>query len=274
MIITTLVENTTLSKEYKNKHGLCLHIKTKNHSILFDLGPDDTFVRNANKLKIDISDVDIVVISHGHKDHGGGLSAFLNNNKKAIIYIHKNAFDSYYTSILGLFKYYIGLDNKMKNNNRIVLTDDNFIIDDNIHLFSNIKGNELMPCSNKSLLRKERNKYVQDDFNHEQNLILKEDDKNILIAGCCHNGITNIMAKAEKTIGKSLDIILGGFHLFDPVSKKSEDTTVVEKISENLYTKNTKFYTYHCTGIKPFEIVQRKLGNKITYLSTGQVIEI
>lgn len=274
MIITTLVANTTLSKEYKNKHGLSFHIKTKNHNILFDIGPDDTFIRNADKLNIDISDVDIVVISHGHKDHGGGLSTFLNHNKKSKIYIHKNAFDPYYSLVLGIVKYYVGLDTKIKNNNRIILTDDNFIIDDNAYLFSNIEGKELMPYSNNSLLRKERNKYVQDDFNHEQNLILKEDDKHILITGCSHNGIINIMGKAEKIIGKSLDSTIGGFHLFNPVSKKSKDTTFIEKISENLYTKNTNLYTCHCTGVKTFKILQRKLGNQIMYLSTGQVIEV
>lgn len=274
MIITTLVENTTLSKEYTNKHGLSFHIKTKNHSILFDLGPDDSFIKNADKLNIDISEVDIVVISHGHSDHGGGLSAFLNHNKKAKIYIHKNAFGPYYAEILAIGKHYIGLDIKIQNDNRIVLTDDNFNIDDNIYLFSNIEGKELMPSSNKALLRREENKYVQDDFNHEQNLILKEDDKNILIAGCAHNGIINIIAKAEKIIGGSLDSTIGGFHLFDPISKKSDDTAIIEKISEILFAKNTAFYTCHCTGVEPFEILQRKLGNKITYLSTGQVIEI
>ncbi|WP_333781238.1 hypothetical protein [Oceanirhabdus sp. W0125-5] len=47
LIVTTLVENTTLSKEIKNTHGLCLHIETLNHKILFDLGPDDLFIRKS-----------------------------------------------------------------------------------------------------------------------------------------------------------------------------------------------------------------------------------
>lgn len=89
MIVTTLVENSSLSKEYKKKHGLCLNIKTKNHNILFDLGPDDTFIENAKKLNIEIKDIDIVIISHGHKDHGGGLETFLKYNSKAKIYINK-----------------------------------------------------------------------------------------------------------------------------------------------------------------------------------------
>lgn len=182
MIITTLVENTTISKEYKKKHGLCLHIKTREHSILFDVGPDDTFIKNTRKLNIDISDVDIVIISHGHNDHGGGLE-----------------------------------------------------------LFSNVKGYNLIPNSNKLLLKKEENRYIQDNFKHEQNLILKENNKYILIAGCLHCGITNIIETAEKIIGKNLDITIAGFHLFNPVSMKSESYEFIELMSEKLSNKNMDF---------------------------------
>lgn len=274
LIITTLVENTTISKEYKKKHGLCLHIKTREHSILFDVGPDDTFIKNARELNIDISDVDIVIISHGHKDHGGGLKLFLNENDKAKIYINKNAFDSYYTSIIKYAKYYVGLDARIKNNDRIVLIDGNYELDDSTYLFSNVEGDNLVPNSNKSLLKKEENKYVQDNFKHEQNLILKENNKYTLIAGCSHCGITNIIDTAEKIIGNNLDITIAGFHLFNPVSMKSESYEFIELMSEKLSTKNMDFYTYHCTGIKPFNILKQRLKNQIKYLSTGKVIEI
>lgn len=79
MKITALVENTTKS-ELKAKHGLSLYIETKLHRILFDLGSDETLFENASKRNIDLSKVDIVIISHGHVDHGGALHKFLNIN--------------------------------------------------------------------------------------------------------------------------------------------------------------------------------------------------
>ena len=82
MRITTLVENTKISDEYENKHGLSFHIETEKHNILFDLGPKNTFLTNAKKLNINLEEVDIVVISHGHNDHGGGLEEFLKINNK------------------------------------------------------------------------------------------------------------------------------------------------------------------------------------------------
>ena len=213
MIVTTLLENTTISTDYKPKHGLCIHIKTLNHNILFDLGPDDLFIKNATKLGINISDVDTVIISHGHKDHGGGLDSFLLHNNKAKIYINKNAFNLHYANILGPIKSYIGLDINLQYNNRIILVDNNLKIDNELFLFSNIKTKNLLPTSNKMLLMKLDNKFIQDDFSHEQNLIINENTKNTLIAGCAHNGIVNIVEEAENIISSNLNTVISGFHL-------------------------------------------------------------
>jgi len=95
----TLVENTAISSEYGCKHGLCIYIETPNHKILFDLGPNKLFVENALKMNVDISDIDTVIISHGHKDHGGALKYFLEQNKKAKIYIRKEAFEPHYIKV-------------------------------------------------------------------------------------------------------------------------------------------------------------------------------
>lgn len=274
MIVTTLVENTTLSREYKIKHGLSLHIKTDNHNILFDLGPDDTFIQNARKLNIDISDVDIVIISHGHNDHGGGLEAFLKENIKAKIYINKDAFEPHYNFLMKYIKNYIGLDNNFKENNRIVLIDGDYIIDNNLRLFSNIKGKILLPFSNKCLLKKVGESYLEDDFKHEQNLIIKEGRKNILISGCSHCGIVNIIDAIEELMGEKINIFIGGFHLYNPVSKKSESIEFINNLGENLKIKNIDYYTCHCTGLKPFNDLRNILGMRINYLSTGKIIEI
>lgn len=98
--IVTLVENTTSSSEYRSKHGLCLYIETDRHKILFDLGQDKLFLENAKKMDIDISEIDTVIISHGHKDHGGALKRFMDLNSNAKIYIRKEAFEPHYIKVL------------------------------------------------------------------------------------------------------------------------------------------------------------------------------
>lgn len=274
MVITTLVENTSLLKEFKCKHGLSLHIKTNKHNILFDLGSNGLFIENAIKLNIDISDVDILVISHGHKDHGGALKLFLQHNSKAKIYINKDAFNKYYTSVLGALKFYVGLDDRLQFNERIIFTEDIFQIDEDICLFSNVPKKYETSNLNDSLFIKIDGKYYKDDFTHEQSLLIRENDKYILIAGCAHKGIVNIIDKAEEIMDSNLSTVIGGFHLFNPVNKKSESLEFISNIAKNLNNKNTIFYTCHCTGNKAFNILKENLKDKIMYLSTGQVIEL
>jgi len=96
MIIKTLVENTALSKNFGSEHGLSLYIEANSRKILFDVGASELFLENAKKLNVDICEVDYLIISHGHYDHGGGLRAFLRENTKAEIFLHRLAFEKYY----------------------------------------------------------------------------------------------------------------------------------------------------------------------------------
>ncbi|WP_333781239.1 hypothetical protein [Oceanirhabdus sp. W0125-5] len=106
------------------------------------------------------------------------------------------------------------------------------------------------------------NKYIKDDFDHEQNLILKENNKHTLIAGCAHNGITNIVSTAEQIISSNLNTVISGFHLNNPFTKKCGNLEFINHIANNFLSKKTTFYTCHCTGMKPFKILQEKLGNQ------------
>ena len=274
MKMTVLVENSTISKEYINKHGLSIHLETKNHNILFDLGPDDSFLQNAKKLNINIEDVDILIISHGHIDHGGGLESFLLYNSKAKIYINKHAFENHYSSSMGNPKKYIGLDSKLKYNPRIIFTEDSHVIDENLTLLSNIKGDILLPKSNNNLYSEDNSTLTLDTFTHEQHLIIKESNKNILIAGCSHRGIINIIDYTEKNLNLKLDIAIGGLHLYSPSRKESESVDFINKLGNILLSKKIKIFTGHCTGIEAFDTLTNILGTNIEAINTGMIFEL
>lgn len=70
MQITNLIDNVSYIPELKSEHGLSYYIETTKHKILFDTGQSSSFIDNAKVLNIDLSQVDIVIISHGHYDHG------------------------------------------------------------------------------------------------------------------------------------------------------------------------------------------------------------
>ena len=100
--IVVLLENAKESSSLKCKHGLSLYAKTETHKILFDMGSNDLFLKNAETLGVDIAAVDIAVISHGHVDHCGGLKCFLEKNKKAKIYLRPQAAEKHEVKVLGI----------------------------------------------------------------------------------------------------------------------------------------------------------------------------
>ena len=273
MKVKVLVENTAVSSKYKSKHGLCLYIQTAKHRILFDLGPNGLFLENARKMDVNIAEIDTVVISHGHVDHAGALSLFLQNNHSAKIYIRESAFEKHYTKVLGL-PFSVGLDSSLKDNNQVIFTNGTEVIDDELTLFSEVQSKELTSNSNRVLLAEIDGKKQIDNFKHEQNLLITEGDKTVLFAGCAHAGIVNIKAHAEQLAnGKPLTVI-GGFHLYNPVSKKHESKALIDKIAERLDDGKTIYYTCHCTGQWAYRIMKEKLKDNLEHLSTGKEIEI
>ena len=271
--IVALIENTRISKEYYAKHGLCLYIETGKHKILFDLGSDNKFAKNAEKMGIDIQAVDTVVISHGHKDHGGALKTFLKLNDRAKIYIRKTAFAPHFIKLLHI-PFSVSLDKGLVESDRFVFTGDRHVIDQELTLFSNVKASDYYSKANDVLLARKDGRFVRDDFCHEQNLIITAPGRKILISGCSHTGIVNIQREARTVAAEEMAYVIGGFHLFNPTTGKQEAYKLIDEIASALKEKKSTYYTCHCTGVKTYERMKQTLGDRLQYLSTGMELNL
>lgn len=257
MKVTALVENTKNKEGLKAEHGLSLYIETEKYRILFDMGQTELFAKNAELLGIDLSTVDIAILSHGHYDHGGGLKRFLEINKKAPVYLSQYAFGEHFH---GEMKY-IGLDQSLKRQKRLFFTKDTYEITKEIILYT-APIPKKYPLPSSDLMEKKGDKFEEDDFRHEQYLLIKEKKKQILFSGCSHNGILDI---AEYFCP---DYLIGGFHF-----SKFPPDQMLEEYCKHLNRYPIKYFTCHCTGVEQYHFMREKMKN-LFYLSGGDTLEI
>lgn len=274
MKITALIENVPGKKTQFSEHGLSLYIETDKRKILFDFGASVNYIENAKQLGIDLNKVELAFLSHGHYDHGGGLEAFLEINKKAKIYVSKYAFGNYYARRAEEDYEYIGLDQKLHSETRIVYLSESSLIEEGLDALLNVPGDSHKPASNKNLLEKQGNNYVEDRFRHEQNLVLFENEKKVLITGCAHNGIENIIESFHHHYHSYPDVIVGGFHLYKYCLSPGEESPDVKEIGKYFLKTKSQYYTCHCTGVESFSCLKEIMGNQIEYIETGRTIEV
>ena len=247
--IVTLIEDTKISepKDIVAAHGMSLYIERNGQRILFDTGPSSQFIRNSEKLGIDLKKVDMAIISHAHMDHIGGLASFLWINKKANIYLSRNALKN---------RDFRALCSKMDGEafNRISFVDNSTEIAQDVFILTKIEG-----------------RYpIRDRVDHEIVLVIKNNNKLIIFSGCSHGEILNIIGTVTRTFPNIyVRAVIGGFHLTG-TAKYS-----VEQIGkEVLKYPIMKIYTCHCTGVENYGILKTILGVKIEYISTGSKIHL
>ena len=258
MKITVLCENTSINENIGCEHGLSLYIETENKKILFDMGETDIFSENAKKLGIDLSQVDLAVLSHAHCDHTGGLSKFLEINKKAPVYVNRNALGEQY----GHGGVYIGIKPEIKCSERLIYTDDVFEIEKGLTLYSCNEKQRKFEFGSFGLCELAEGKIIPDRFLHEHYLLIEEKGKKYLISGCSHKGILNI------AFWFSVDCIIGGFHFMHV-----EPGDTLKEYADMIGGYAAEFYTCHCTGKEQFDFM-KKYADNIHYISAGERFRI
>ena len=267
MRIQVLTDNQKITNELESEHGLCIYLETQICKFLLDTGATDLFLTNASKMEIDLQDVDYVFISHGHADHTGGLSKFLEiNNKAKVITSEKSFSQKFYSIRKG--KRNISIENDFSQYfERFIFVDDYLEICANIRIF-NCKNTEFpMPKANSTLMVGDDIEFKVDDFSHE--LVFTYGQEQLLVySGCSHKGVINVLNDIKAKTQKQINLLIGGFHLLDDNYETEEEITDIAKyITENY--PDTYLLTGHCTGSKAYSILKKTLTNRLNYFYTG-----
>ena len=254
MKLTVLTENVA-NGIFAAEHGLSYYIEYDNINILFDTGYSDIFLKNADKLNIDIDKTNIIVLSHGHWDHGNVLQYL--KNKKLIC--HPDCFMKRYrksgNSNIGLYLSYKELKEKFE----ILETRKPYKITENIIFLGEIPRITSFEAKTTTFIDENGN----DDFIPDDSAIaIIKNEELIIIAGCSHSGICNIIEYAKTITGLSkVNAVIGGFHL-------KENDYQTKKTIKYLKTQKIKqLFPSHCTDFpalvafyNEFEIKQVKTG--------------
>lgn len=273
MKITSIIDNISKNKSINSEHGLSLLIEFNNKKILFDTGSSNLLLDNAKKLDIDLSDIDILIISHGHYDHMGGMRAFFSVNKKAKVYIKKQNNQKYYIKKQFYYKYVSGdlsLFDDFKD--RFVYINENTDISENISLITNINTIDNCDYIKNSMYKLNNRILYKDSLDHELLLVINENNNLTVITGCSHSGIINMVNEVSLCFpGKKINNLIGGFHLKGLNS--SNDKIIINHLTTELKKYNIeKIYTCHCTSYKYYLKLKEILKDQIDYLGISDKI--
>jgi 7,8-dihydropterin-6-yl-methyl-4-(beta-D-ribofuranosyl)aminobenzene 5'-phosphate synthase len=267
MKLSVLVDNNTLiNRNYFGEPGLSFYIEEGNHKILFDAGYSDIFLRNAYRMGIDLKAIDYIVLSHGHYDHTWGLSSLLGvanyfgpSKSEITLLAHPAAFAAkeYDGEQIGmaispevLKKAFHVKTSKVPYwiSDRLVFLGEI----ERVHRFENKR-----PIG-KTVSEANSGEMVDDYLMDDTALAYKTDKGIVIITGCSHAGICNIIDAAMKICGDDRIVdIIGGFHLLNPSEEKMQNTLeFINKI------KPTQLHACHCTDLRS-KIALSKVANLI-----------
>lgn len=253
---TVLADNRTSNPRLETEHGLSILLETSCHRVLLDTGASDLFIRNADRLGIDLGEVDYVFISHGHSDHAGGLRHFLGLNTKARIIVSPEALKGEYFS-KRRFLHSITTTWPALPKERMLLISQTCEIDEGLHIIARIPQSHPLPKGNDMLfVRNAAGEYLRDNFRHELALYAE----GLLFTGCAHSGLENILAACPWPV----ETVIGGFHLLDGQESEEELIALGKRLKEKY--PQTQFYTSHCTGDIAFQRLKSVMGPQLNTL--------
>ena len=268
MKLTILVDNNTyIDQYYLGEPGVSYFIEDCGIRILFDTGYSDVYVRNAKKMGIDLSELDAVVLSHGHNDHTGGLAWFPKMKRKPKLIGHPQVLER---KRVGELTVCSPLAKEVLSDMfEVCLSSEPVRISEHILYLGQIQRRNTFENTCPIGERFSDGEWKPDFLLDDSALVyIDMKEKNIsIITGCSHAGICNIIEQA-KTVTRISTVkrVIGGFHLLDGKS--------LQTIRTAEYLKNEKIpylYPCHCTCFKSKAEIHR--NTPVEEVGVGAIYE-
>ena len=260
-----MVKITVLSDNYSNaqcpefltEHGYSLYIEFQGLKILVDTGASDNFLKNAELLGLNISEIDFAVLSHGHRDHTGGLKHLISQTH-CPIYLSENIVGKKFHSCRGgNERRFIGTEAELLNNQQMNFVKESLWLMPNIALVCNKDFGFPQPYGNKYLTFECGGMEYKEDFSHELHLCIVTGEGLEIISPCSHGGFGNIVSACREFTGvENVLRYTGGLHIVESEQLAAEvaDFLAVKSALAPTAVINTS----HCTCPEAMRLIAEK----------------
>ncbi len=277
MRITIISENTVGRRIGLGEHGFSAFIETAGANYLFDTGSGHSVVKNSLELHKDLRSIKKIFLSHGHFDHTGGLPEVLKLKGRVDVHAHPGIF---------LDRIHLARENKTETTQFVgipykrryleslganfIFNKDFVEVEKGVFLTGEVPRNSPFEKPDPMLFAEIDGKMALDVFADDQSLILNTRKGLVLVLGCAHSGMINIVNHViQKTGKKKFYAILGGTHLdFLTPEQMKASVKALEKVEVE------KIGVCHCTGMRAAFRLQQKFGDRFFYGHVGSSLEL
>jgi 7,8-dihydropterin-6-yl-methyl-4-(beta-D-ribofuranosyl)aminobenzene 5'-phosphate synthase len=277
--LTILVDNTTLTDQfYIAEPGFSLFLEAEGARILFDCGYSGVFLSNAARMQIDLWDLNYIVLSHGHLDHAGGLHEYLRMRDSALrgkipyriptlvahpwcFYSRTNESGQNFTSSLNEERVASSLPLKLSER-PIFLTKHLVFLGEvpRIHAFEEVSTGRRIRLPDGTV--------IEDRLRDDTALAYCTDTGLVILTGCAHSGICNIISHAQEITGEDrIRDIVGGLHLIRPSVERMEKTVAFLRKTgiERMHPCHCTSFAARCTLAQHYTVEETGVGLRLTY---------
>ncbi len=270
--LTILVENTVPGKSdgLIAEHGFSLLLERPDWRILFDTGAGAALLHNATRLGKDLKTVDAIALSHGHKDHTGGLAAALGAiGKRLPVYGHPGIFADRFGKRANGQMQYAGLPFKREAlegmGAAFDLSPEFREITPGVHLTGEIPRRNAYETGDSHLFVPRGDTMERDPFQDDLSMVVDGADGLTLVLGCCHAGLVNTLDLVRDRLpGKPIHTVIGGTHLgFAPPEQLRETIATLRE------RQVRRLGLSHCTGLQAGARLAAEFGDTAAFCNVG-----
>ena len=269
--ITALMDNQlTGRKDLKCEHGLSLLVSGDGFQILFDCGSSEKMLYNAKKLGIDLGKLDAVALSHAHYDHAGGFRFLAERHPVRRLYTGPGFFAEKYAVSDNCYKSLAaGFDRAFLAERGIARTSVEGVAEilPDVYAVSDFPRTEPMETIPERFVRLTEGKLMPDDFRDELCLAVETGEGIVLLVGCAHPGILNMVCHVRRTLGKPVRAVLGGTHLSEAGELRIQHTVdALQEMGVTVLGLN------HCSGERAEAYIRQREGLTACHLGPGDCV--